>query len=149
MYREGIKKRKWKFFMTFAARRWTQSTPPPHLLLMALFPSIFSFAIESYIYETDFTWSQSKISFLSPLIIGSKLTFAFAWNCRGLSGSKTSFVLMRLNRWYQMVSDFQDIFLGEIVDMYMENRQIMLKTLLIQGFIFYVWIIFLREIVEV
>ena len=29
--REGIKKRKWKFFMTFAARRWTQSTPPPQL----------------------------------------------------------------------------------------------------------------------
>ena len=50
--REVFKKSKWKFKMAFAIRR-----PPP---LMAKFPVIFlphffSFAIESYIYETDFT----------------------------------------------------------------------------------------------
>ena len=50
--REVVKKSKWKFKMAFAIRG-----PPP---LMAKFPDIFlphffSFAIESYIYETDFT----------------------------------------------------------------------------------------------
>ena len=50
--REGCGKSKWKFKMAFAIRR-----PTP---LMAKFPDIFlphffSFAIESYIYETDFT----------------------------------------------------------------------------------------------
>ena len=53
--REGCKKSKWKFKMAFAIRR-----PTPPLPLMAKFPDIFlphffSFAIESYIYETDFT----------------------------------------------------------------------------------------------
>ena len=52
--REGFKKSKWKFKMAFAIRG---PTPPP---LMAKFPDIFlphsrSFAIESYLYETDFT----------------------------------------------------------------------------------------------
>ena len=52
--REVCRKSKWKFKMAFAIRR---PTPPP---LMAKFPDIFlphffSFAIESYIYETDFT----------------------------------------------------------------------------------------------
>ena len=52
--REVPGKSKWKFKMAFAIRR---PTPPP---LMAKFPDIFlphffSFAIESYIYETDFT----------------------------------------------------------------------------------------------
>ena len=52
--REGVKKSKWKFKMAFAIR----GPPPPPL--MAKFPDIFlphffSFAIESYIYETDFT----------------------------------------------------------------------------------------------
>ena len=51
--REVVKKSKWKFKMAFAIRG---PTPP----LMAKFPDIFlphffSFAIESYIYETDFT----------------------------------------------------------------------------------------------
>ena len=51
--REVFKKSKWKFKMAFAIRR---PTPP----LMAKFPAIFSphffsFATESYIYETDFT----------------------------------------------------------------------------------------------
>ena len=53
--REGVKKSKWKFKMAFAIRR-----PTPPRPLMAKFPDIFlphffSFAIESYIYETDFT----------------------------------------------------------------------------------------------
>ena len=38
---------------------------------------LFSFAIVSYIDETDFTLGLSqKISLLSPLIIGSKLSFS-------------------------------------------------------------------------
>ena len=54
LIREVCGKSKWKFKMAFAIRR---PTPPP---LMAKFPDIFlphffSFAIESYIYETDFT----------------------------------------------------------------------------------------------
>ena len=54
--REGVKKSKWKFKMAFAIRGPTPSPPP----LMAKFPDIFlphffSFANESYIYETDFT----------------------------------------------------------------------------------------------
>ena len=40
------------------------------------FTPLFSFAIESYIYKTDFRGGLSKkISLLSPLVIGSKLTF--------------------------------------------------------------------------
>ena len=64
--REGFQKKgNLKLHLPF--RRWT---PPP---LMAQFPiqfftPLFSLAIESYIYETDFT-------LLSPVIIGSKLTF--------------------------------------------------------------------------
>ena len=43
---------------------------------------LFSFALESYIYGTDFyTWCQSKLSLLSLLIIGSKLTFS-GWSDR-------------------------------------------------------------------
>ena len=47
---------KWKFKMAFAIRR----PPPPSPPLMAqisrhFFTPLFSFAIESYIYETDFT----------------------------------------------------------------------------------------------
>ena len=54
MIREVVKKSKWKFKMAFAIR----GPPPPPL--MAKFPDIFlphffSFATESYIYETDFT----------------------------------------------------------------------------------------------
>ena len=54
LLREVCGKSKWKFKMAFAIRR---PTPPP---LMAKFPDIFlphffSFAIESYIFETDFT----------------------------------------------------------------------------------------------
>ena len=40
---------------------------------------LFSFAIESYIYETDFTLGLSQKYHLSLLIIGSQLTFA---DCR-------------------------------------------------------------------
>ena len=59
LLREGFKKSKWKFKMAFAIRG---PTPPP---LMAKFPDIFlphffSFAIESYIYETDFTLGLSQ-----------------------------------------------------------------------------------------
>ena len=71
--REALRKTKWNFL-------WSAGPPPlnghnfqtPH----------FSFAIESYIYETDFyTWCQSKLSLLSPLIIGSKLTFSGWSDC--------------------------------------------------------------------
>ena len=42
LLRDGVKQSKWKFKMVFAIRRH-------------FFPHFFSFAIESYKYETDFT----------------------------------------------------------------------------------------------
>ena len=52
--REGCRKSKWKFKMAFAIRR---PTPPPLMAQISrhFLPHFFSFAIESYIYETDFT----------------------------------------------------------------------------------------------
>ena len=54
--RDGVKKSKWKFKMAFAIRG---PTPPPPPLMAQIsrhfFTPLFSFAIESYIYETDFT----------------------------------------------------------------------------------------------
>ena len=47
--REVCKKSKWKFKMAFAIRG-------PDIFL----PHFFSFAIESYIYETDFTLGLSQ-----------------------------------------------------------------------------------------
>ena len=50
--------------------------PPPSLnghCFQTFFNPHFSFAIESYIYEADFTLGQSKISLLSPLPIGSNI----------------------------------------------------------------------------
>ena len=64
--------------MEFSMKRWT----PPPLNGHNFQTPHFSFAIESYIYETDFyTWCQSKLSLLSPLIIGSKLTFSGWSDC--------------------------------------------------------------------
>ena len=48
-------KLKWKFKMDFSIRR---RIPPPlngHNFQTFLYPTFFSFAIESYNYETDFT----------------------------------------------------------------------------------------------
>ena len=53
--REGFKKSKWKFKMAFAIRR---PTPPP--LNGKISRHFFSFAIESYIYETDFIFGPMK-----------------------------------------------------------------------------------------
>ena len=57
--RDGFEKKKWKFKMAFAIRHWI---PPP--LINTHFPQIFyptfCFAIESYIYETDFTLGLSQ-----------------------------------------------------------------------------------------
>ena len=52
--REGCRKSKWKFKMAFAIRR---PTPLPLMAQISrhFLPHFFSFAIESYIYETDFT----------------------------------------------------------------------------------------------
>ena len=50
--RDGFKKSKWKFKMAFAIRG---PTPLPPLMAQIFLPHFFSFAIESYIYETDFT----------------------------------------------------------------------------------------------
>ena len=51
---EGCGKSKWKFKMAFAIRR---PAPPPLMaqIFRHFFTPLFSFAIESYIYETDFT----------------------------------------------------------------------------------------------
>ena len=59
--------------MAFAIKR---RTPPPLMALIAIhfLPHFLFFAIEYYLYEKYFTPGQSKLSFLSPLIIGSKLT---------------------------------------------------------------------------
>ena len=55
--------------MVFSIRRQTPRPPPLMVIISRHFlPIFFSFAIESYICETDFT-------LLCPLIIGSKLTF--------------------------------------------------------------------------
>ena len=50
--------------------------PPPewHKFPDIFLPHFFSFAIESYIYETDYGFYTSKISLLCPLINSSKLT---------------------------------------------------------------------------
>ena len=52
--REGCQQSKWKFKMAFAIRR---RPPPPlwHKFPDIFLPHFFSYAIESYIYETDFT----------------------------------------------------------------------------------------------
>ena len=54
LIREVVKKSKWKFKMAFAIRG---PTPPPLMAQISrhFLPHFFSFAIESYIYETDFT----------------------------------------------------------------------------------------------
>ena len=57
--REVPGKSKWKFKMAFAIRR----PPPPPLMAQIsrhFFTPLFSFAIESYIYETDFTLGTVK-----------------------------------------------------------------------------------------
>ena len=46
---------------------------------------IFSFAVESYINETDFTLGLSQISLLSPLIIGSNIDIL--WQLRPLTAN--------------------------------------------------------------
>ena len=53
--REVFKKSKWKFKMAFAIRRPTHPPPLNGKISRHFFTPLFSFAIESYIYETDFT----------------------------------------------------------------------------------------------
>ena len=53
--REVCKKSKWKFKMAFAIRRLTPPHPLNGKISRHFLPPFFSFAIESYIYETDFT----------------------------------------------------------------------------------------------
>ena len=52
--------------------------PPPLTAVLAtvLFTPLFYFEFESYRYEMDFTLISVKNITLSPLIIGSKLTYA-------------------------------------------------------------------------
>ena len=68
----GKVRKKWKFKMAFAIRR---RSPPPlnGTNFQTFYYPIFSFAVESYIYETDVTLGLSQISLLSPLIIGSNI----------------------------------------------------------------------------
>ena len=57
--REGLKK--WKFEMAFAIRRRTPPAPSKWHKFPSIFLShFFSVAIESYIYETDFTLDLSQ-----------------------------------------------------------------------------------------
>ena len=73
LLREGCKKSKWKFKMAFAIRC---PTPPPPLMAQIsrhfFYPTFFFCNWILHIWNGFYT---SKISLLSPLIIGSKLTF--------------------------------------------------------------------------
>ena len=57
----SIKKTKWRFLMEFSIKR---RTPPPSQngtnFHPFFYPTFFSFAIESYIYETDLTPGLSQ-----------------------------------------------------------------------------------------
>ena len=72
LFREGCQKSKWKFKMAFAIRR-----PPPPPLNGTNFQTFFTplFFFCNWILHIWNGFYTSKISLLSPLIIGSKLTF--------------------------------------------------------------------------
>ena len=55
--REGLKKI-WNFFMAFAIKRRPSPLNGPNF--HPVLPHLFSFAIESYLYETDFTSGPSQ-----------------------------------------------------------------------------------------
>ena len=59
LIREVCRKSKWKFKMAFAIKR---PTPPPLMAQISrhFFTPLFSFAIESYLYATDFTLGLSQ-----------------------------------------------------------------------------------------
>ena len=73
-----------KFKMAFAIRR---RSPPPlnGTNFQTFYYPIFSFAVESYINETDFILGLSQISLLSPLIIGSNIDIL--WQLRPLTAN--------------------------------------------------------------
>ena len=79
--------------------------PPPPLPTLnsknfqIFFTPLFSFAIESYIYETDFTLGLIKISLLSPLMIGSKLSFSGCCNRRLPYDSHVQFIVTLTNTY--------------------------------------------------
>ena len=76
--------------------------PPPPLMTQIsrhFFTPLFSFAIESYIYETDFTLGLIKISLLSPLMIGSKLSFSGCCNRRLPYDSHVQFIVTLTNTY--------------------------------------------------
>ena len=55
---KGLRKTKGKFKMEFSILR---RTPPPLMDIISIHPPpLFPFAIESYIYETDFTLGLSQ-----------------------------------------------------------------------------------------
>ena len=62
-------------------------------------------------YPTSYTWSQSKISLLNPLKIGSKLTFA---GCSGLQllYSAMFIVHSELNYYMTQLQIFQKVEYG-------------------------------------
>ena len=72
--RKVIQKTKLKFKMEFSTKRRTPPLPP-------LMDKV------NLTWNGFYTWSRSKISLLSPLIIGSKLTFS-GWSDRWLPCSE-------------------------------------------------------------
>ena len=59
MSKERVKKTELKFLMAFAINR-RNSPPPTGTNFHQFLPRFFSFAIESYLYETDFTPGPSQ-----------------------------------------------------------------------------------------
>ena len=84
--RESVKKG-WKLITAFAIKRRTLPAPPPPFNFHPFFCTWILF-----IWNGFYIWSQSKLSFLSPFIIGSKLTFS-RWSDRCLPYS----ALFRVN----------------------------------------------------
>ena len=91
--REVFKETKWKFLMEFPIER---SPLPPldgHNFHPFFYPTFFLRNLILLIWNGFYIWSQSKLSFISPLnIIGSKLTFS-GWSDRCLPYS----ALFRVN----------------------------------------------------
>ena len=91
-----VRKNPWKYFILIFRMgykmeiqndicHWASDAPPPRndINFHPFFTPLFSFAIKSFfIWNGFYTWSQSKVSLLGPLIIGSKLTFSGCFDRR-------------------------------------------------------------------
>ena len=75
--REGFQLSKWKFKARWILPLGFGSPTLPYFQTFFIFSPLFFFCNWIlHIWNRFYTWSQSKISLLSPLIIGLKLTFS-------------------------------------------------------------------------